>query len=164
MQWLLKTLNWPCFSTLIKAERLGQELKEKHVRNKGRKLYEYEILYGMISDERHGWRCRHPYRCEIGNGDWKLKINDTLSNGTINMRNIPTLKDWYFDRTNFKIRTEPGKNACKLIHKILENLFENQIEQVGKFHYHISKLRKLLVDFNLVTDQWSDFPKFRFSF
>ena len=68
-------------------------MKEKHVWNKGRKLYEYEILYGMISDERHGWRCRQPYRCEIGNGDWRLKINDTLSNGTINMRNIPTLKD-----------------------------------------------------------------------
>jgi hypothetical protein len=40
--------------TLVKAERLGKELKENQI-----------------------WRKGPPYRCEIDNGDWRLKINES---------------------------------------------------------------------------------------
>ena len=141
MQWLLKTFTWTYFSTLAKAERLAQELKENQVRRKDK---EYMILSGM--------------RCEIGNGDWRLKINDSLSNDTISIARRKS-KDWYFDRMNFKIRTGPNynkrwnkrlwkslhvKNACKLIYKILENLIQNLIpfpdfkgsKTIGRFQPH----------------------------
>ena len=73
MQWLLKTLNWPCFSTLVKAERLGQELKENQIWTKG-----------------------PPYRCEIDNGDWRLKINESgKRDGS---------KDWYLNLFENKIK------------------------------------------------------------
>ena len=92
MQWLLKTFTWTYFSTLAKAERLAQELKEIQVRRKDK---EYMIL---------GWKGQ--YRCEIGNGDWRLKINDSLSNNTLSIARRNS-KDWYFDRMNFKFRIGP---------------------------------------------------------
>jgi len=79
--------------TLVKAERLGQELKENHVQ---REDQEYMILPGIrttYGPPNMRWDGPYgPYRCEIGNGDWRLKVNDSLSNDTITMKNKPTSK------------------------------------------------------------------------